>query len=257
MGSGRSTNRTEIAADDPLIAYRHDAHKFTGTAHESAPNRLSDIPINDSVPLGADRDAAALSRPAREPTQTVPAHATAYRLSLIDGSTQFDPPTTSMPALSKDIRSLLETDDPVAAHRRWLTTDIASKFNESLYYPYTSLKYHVLLVAALLDLYREGHAFTDITLVVDPTEQVVPHRTVFRSDGFALRLDVECEDLPANPLGRRPWMSWGSVWSRLPIHPLDTDNSRTAMTLDANLRRIGAWSTALQYIEDYQRRWPP
>ncbi len=35
-------------------------------------------------------------------------------------------------------------------HRAWLTSDVASGFNESIYYPYTSLKYHTLIVAALL-----------------------------------------------------------------------------------------------------------
>ena len=35
-------------------------------------------------------------------------------------------------------------------------------------------------------------------------------------------------------------------------HPLDTDHDKYDMVLDANLRRIGAWSAALQYLEDFE-----
>jgi hypothetical protein len=38
----------------------------------------------------------------------------------------------------------------------------------------------------------------------------------------------------------------------LESHPLNTDHDKYDMVLDANLRRIGAWSTALQYIEDFR-----
>jgi len=34
--------------------------------------------------------------------------------------------------------------------------------------------------------------------------------------------------------------------------PLDTGNDRDDMMLDANLRRIQSWSTALQYLEDVE-----
>jgi hypothetical protein len=139
-------------------------------------------------------------------------------------------------------------------HRRWLSSDVASSFNESIYYPYTSLKYHTLLVAALLDNYRRGHEFRDLALVVDPAGEIVPHRTIYAADGFTLRI-APTDDRDGRPfagLGSRPWRSWASTWSRLTAHPLDTDSDKHAMVLDANLRRIGAWSTALQYIEDFQ-----
>ena len=42
------------------------------------------------------------------------------------------------------------------------------------------------------------------------------------------------------------------MWKRLEAHPLETAHDKYDMVLDANLRRIGAWSTALQYIEDFQ-----
>jgi hypothetical protein len=59
-----------------LTAFRHDAHKFTGESHEDAREKFAGVPVNQSVPEGADGDAAALSglsrsksRPSR-PTTT-------------------------------------------------------------------------------------------------------------------------------------------------------------------------------------------
>jgi len=131
-----------------------------------------------------------------------------------------------------------------------VASDVAAAFNESVYHPYTSLKYHTLLVAAL-DAYRAGHVFADLRLIVDPTGEIIPFRTVFDGDRFALRIDVDASEQPSARLGRRPWRLWASTWNRLTAHPLDVAGDRCDMVLDANLRRIGAWSTALQYLEDF------
>ena len=122
-----------------------------------------------------------------------------------------------------------------------------------LYYPYTSLKYHTLLVAALLDNYHAGHEFANLLLVVDAGE-IVPHRTVYAGDRFALRIDEDADGQPWVRLGSRPWRSWASAWKRLTAHPLDVNHDKHDMVLDTNLRRIWSWSTALQYIEDLETR---
>ena len=150
------------------------------------------------------------------------------------------------------MRELLTEDDPETLHRAWLDSNVVSGFTESVYYPYTSLKYHTLLVAALLDNYRDGHEFVDLRLVVDDADEIVPHRTVYADQEFALRIDVDAQDQPLARLGSRPWRSWASAWNRLEEHPLETAHDKYDMVLDANLRRIGAWSTALQYIEDFR-----
>jgi hypothetical protein len=108
-------------------------------------------------------------------------------------------------------------------------------------------------VAALLDNYRDDHEFSDLRLVLNDAGEIVPHRTVYADGEFTLRIDVDTQGQPSARLGSRPRRSWASVWNRLEAHPLDTDGDKYDMVLDANLRRIGAWSTALQYIEDYQK----
>ncbi|QCW02485.1 hypothetical protein [Natrinema pallidum] len=239
-----------------LAAFRHDAHKFTGESHEDARKEFAGVPVNQSVPEGADGDAAALSRPQQKQEQTVPTHDDHYRISLLTGETAYDPGEFSRATIESEVSDLIGIEDAQTAHERWLASDVAAAFNESVYYPYTSLKYHTLLVAALLDNYRADHEFADLRLIVDQAGEVVPFRTVFDGERFALRIGADHSGRPSARLGSRPWRSWASAWNRLIEHPLDTDRDKYDMTLDANLRRIKSWSTALQYIEDYAE-WRP
>ena len=143
---------------------------------------------------------------------------------------------------------------------------MASAFNESPYYPYTSLKYHVLLAAALLLEYRAGRSFDELFLAVWPGESaaadasaeaalesdvVLPYQTVLWSPLVTLAVTSDPGDRPAARLGAGPARSFADVWSRLSQQPFDTDGSRALMVLDAQLRRLRSWSTALQYIEEF------
>jgi len=239
-----------------LAAYRHDVHKFTGESHTDASEMLAGVRVNQPVPGGADGDAAALSRPQQKQDQTVPNHSTHYRLSLLSGKTAYDSDEFSRSTIEEKVSNLITTENAVIAHHRWLSSEVAAAFNESVYHPYTSLKYHTLLVGALLDNYRVGNDFDSLRLVVDPAGEIVPFRTVFDGDRFGLRIDPDPSGRPAARLGRSPWRSWASTWNRLTSHPLDAGSDKYDMTLDANLRRTLSWSTALQYIEDYAA-WRP
>ena len=162
--------------DVMVAAYRHDAHKMNGQPHDYAPETFAGVSVNQTVPHGADGDASALSRPNGKPEQTMDNHETLYRLSLIEGKSRYDPQEFTRNGVESAVRPLLTEDDPAVMHRAWLESDVVSAFNESVYYPYTSLKYHTLLVAALLDNYRDGHEFGDLLLVVDRPGEIVPHR---------------------------------------------------------------------------------
>lgn len=244
----------ETETEDPLlVAYRHDAHKLTGEPHSTASETFAGVPVNQTVPHGADADAAALSRPSGSPTQTVETHETHDRLSLRDTDTHDS--SIDAHTLSAALPELLVHDDPEQLHYTWLTSAVAGEFNESVYYPYTSLKYHTLLVAALVDTYRAGNEFTDLRLIVDPPDKRVPHRTIFTADRFSLRLDATSTARPTASLGRDPRQSWARTWRQLTSHPLETDHTNSDMALDANLRRITSWSTALAYAEDTLAAW--
>jgi hypothetical protein len=239
-----------------LTALRHDTHKFLGRSHENACETFAGVPVNRPVPEDADRDAAALSRPQQKQEQTVPTHSDHYRLSLLDGGITSGFGERSQATIRSEARDLLAIADAEHAHNRWLSSDIAAAFNESVYHPYTSLKYHTLLVAALLDNYRDGNTFNELQLVADPAGEIVPFQTILTSERFGLRITSDAGERPSARLGSRPWRSWASVWNRMPGHPIDTDHNKYDMMLDANLRRIRSWSVALQYVEDYGR-WRP
>lgn len=239
-----------------LTAFRHDVHKFIGESHDKAREKFVGVTVNQSVPAGADGDAAALSRPQQTHERTVPTHDTHYRLSLFTGQTAHDPHEFSRAIIEDKVADLITVKNAEMAHERWLASEVAAAFNESVYHPCTSLKYHTLLVAALLDNYRAGHAFADLRLIAAPADEIVPYRTVLDSERFTLRIDTPTDQNPSARLGDHPWRSWASVWNRLTEHPLDTDSDKYDMTLDANLRRIRSWSTALQYIEDFEN-WRP
>jgi hypothetical protein len=243
----------------PLVGvYRHDVHKARLRSHADAEDWVGGVRVNELVPLGADGDAAVLSRPRGEPSQTFEGHDSPYRLSLVSGSIS---PQVESASVWPAVRDLIQVEDPVDLHASWLASREVGGFNESVYYPYTSLKYHTLLAAALFDNYRAGYDFEDLYLAVEPagegTQNVVPHRTVLRTAGVALTVTGEPGERPAAPLGGVPTRSFADVWSRLPEHPFDADAGREWRVLDAQLRRIRSWSTALQYIEDYCRRFEP
>jgi len=264
-------NPTPKENADPLcVAYRHDIHKLFGRSHESAHEQYAGVRVNEQVPLGADADAALLSRPAGEPEQTVTNHCSPSRLSLVTGSTASE--AEQLEIGNPGFDQLVVLADAQQLHAEWLTTTVASAVNESVFYPYTSLKFHTLLVGALLDNYRAGYDFGELSLVATAgsseandgrreaaidSDAVRPHRTVCWTPALTLTVTGEPGNRPSTPLGAYPARSFADVWSRLPDHPVDTNGSREARLLDAQLRRVRSWSTALQYIEETTRGLGP
>jgi len=149
----RDSDAASTRAKPMVAVYRHDVHKLRARPHASAADSYAGVPVNESVPLNADQDAALLSRPAGEPEQTVANHESPYRLSLVTGETATTTERITASA-GGGFRDLVTPDDPERLHARWLTSEVPAAFNESVYYPYTSLQYHTLLTAALLHNYR-------------------------------------------------------------------------------------------------------
>jgi len=268
-GSDGTSESTDVAgsvrAGDVLVAaYRHDVHKLRGRGHAAAAGEAYGVPVNESVPLGADQDGALLSRPRGEPEQTVDSHVSPYRLSLVSGEAAVESGRIEA-AVGGGFRELVTPSAPEELHAAWLTSPVPAGFNESVYYPYTSLKFHVLLVAALLDNYRAGYGFDELWLAVSPVDGeatggvgaavaadvVEPFRTVLWTPEVAVHVTGDPGERPAASLGSRPARSFADVWSRLPTHPIETDEARWWRVLDAQVRRIRSWSTALQFIEEF------
>jgi hypothetical protein len=67
------------------------------------------------------------------------------QLSLLTGETVYDPGNFSRSTIESEVSELIATDYPQVAHEQWLESNVAAVFNESVYHPYTSLKYHTVL----------------------------------------------------------------------------------------------------------------
>lgn len=199
------------------------------------------------------RRSRGLSRSKSRPS---PTHNDHYRLSLLTGETAYDPGEFSQATIEIEVSDLIGIEDAQTAHERWLASDVAAAFNESVYHPYTSLKFHTLLVAALLD--NPGPITTSAISGSSWTRRATSSRSARSSTATASRsVSTRTPTGVRRPgFGSRPWRSWASVWNRLTAHPLDTGHDKYDMTLDANLRRMQSWSAALQYIEDYHE-WRP
>ncbi|WP_241659139.1 hypothetical protein [Halorubrum salsamenti] len=267
MTEAESAQEPAGESDVLVAAFRHDVHKLRGRKHEAGESVVCGVAVNESVPCGADGDAALLSRPEGEPEQTVKNHASPARLSLVTGSTVAE--RAEVPAPLGDVCELVVPgcSDPERLHATWLTSDVAARFNESVYFPYTSLKYHTLLVAALLDNYRAGHAFDDLFVVAERPERrppsdgdrvgaalaadvVVPCRTVLWTSELAVRVTGEPPLSGAvASMGPGPVRSFAGTWSRLTEQPLNLEREWLRV-LDSQVRRIRSFSTALQYVED-------
>jgi hypothetical protein len=205
-----------------------------------------------------------LSRPDEDPEPAMQNYISPYRLSLLTGEAAVETERIEA-AAGGGFRALVTPDDPELLHARWLTSQVPAAYNESPYYPHTSLKYHTLLVAALTDNYRAGYDFGDLYLAVSPGDEAAAQspeaamaaatvespRTVVWTPALTLHVTGEPGDWPAAKLGPQPTRSFADVWARLPTHPFDVDGERGWRVLDAQLRRLQGWSTALQYIEEY------
>jgi hypothetical protein len=252
-----SKQGTDLGIDgsgvDPMVAvYRHDIHKARMRGHEHAEETFLGVRVNEAVPLGADRDAASLSRPCGEPEQTLDAQESWFRVSLLTGQVA----STIEPVgdIGGSLSELISIEDAEELHTAWLDSIVTSLFTESPYYPYTSLKYHTLLAAALLDNYQSGFEFDDLFLAVTPPgtdPEVVPHRTVLATPVFALHVTGEPGNRPAARLGDVPSRSFTDVWARLPATPVDADWECRWGASDAQLPQIQSWSAALQFIEEF------
>jgi len=257
---------------EPMVAvYRHDVHKLRARPHASAADSYASVPVNETVPRDADRDAALLSRPAGEPEQTVANHESPYRLSLRWAGETAATTERIKATTGGGFRALVTPEDPECLHARWLTSEVPAAFNESVYYPYTSLQYHVLLTAALLHNYRARHAFEDLFLVAttpdvtpnadavstrDPktalaADAVEPHRTVLWTPEMTLHVTATPGDRPAARLGDAGALVCGCLVASACAPVRHGMASGAGGSLDAQLRRIRSWSAALAYIDEF------
>ncbi len=124
-------------------------------------------------------------------------------------------------------------------HMKLLEDLIVGKFNEVTSMPFTSLKYHTLLVCALHYNYKMGKDFQDLYLHCTKEQPKDIYTTIFHFDNLWLAIN---SDINGAKIGAAlPF--FGQTIGRLDTIPLPE-------FLVDNLRRFRSWSTGLQYLED-------
>lgn len=248
-----------------LETFRHDRHKTVGRSH-----RDSEDP---DVMFGADDFAGSLSRPSPPPTgkrrerlenRGDTSH---YRISLLTRNSLHNFDAINLQNLEDEIDELFggikmynrrnkTEEDLERVQGRWLNDYLPALFNETFFYPYTSLKYHTLLTAALVNTRLNDNEFSNLYLHLYPYNRDTEpdHYTIYRSPstGPTLKLaplrhgdSLGTAKLPTN--SQEGWMGFGDTWSRL------TSIENVEPHLDAVLRGRRSWSTALQLMEDVER----
>lgn len=136
-------------------------------------------------------------------------------------------------------REYIESKDPTTElHAKLLNDRIVSNFNEITSMPYSSLKYHTLLVCALHYNYKKGLDFQDLYLRYTdrPKKQ---YTSIFQSGDFYLVID---DGKDGAHIGA-PALYFGQTIGRLNALPLP-------QYITDNLKRFRSWSVGLQYLDD-------
>ncbi len=124
-------------------------------------------------------------------------------------------------------------------HKKLLDDRIIGLFNEVTTMPYTSLKYHTLLVCALHYNYKKGYDFQNLFLQCTTEKPKDKYTIIFQYNNFWFSIKND----PSGAKIGAPSQHFGNTIGRL------NDIQLPEFIID-NLRRIRSWSIGLQYLED-------
>ncbi|MHA1271586.1 MAG: hypothetical protein ACTSPY_17465 [Candidatus Helarchaeota archaeon] len=219
-----------------LLILKHDLHKLF-------PSLYSHSCLNTVLEKKADSMASFFSRNFLK-EKFSPNY---IRLSFINGQSQI----SKNDLYSKKIllKELFSESNPVVLHSKILNSKILNLFSESRTFPYTSLKYHILLTCAFYyNLKMHNNRFTQYYLY----ENIKPEsefQIIYSNK------DVQWCIMPKN--------SYKKINKNIYLGPIYPNFGITWMRrmkssiiggdrfLDNSLSQIPSWSCGLSYLEDY------
>lgn len=222
-------------------AIRHDLHKIHGRKHTD----------DKKLSTAADKDASKMSRK-RLGTVVFGDDVNNYRCSLIDGKLLFQHGQGNRDRLLVSIEQKYMNDNDTSEiiYRNLLKCELLSIFNESPDLPITSLKYHTILTAALHYNYMKKHSFKELyfgIMNLSDIEEIFEVIYCDENNGKCFVIRASADKMEAFTQLGVPKMNFGDAMSRL------GNEVYIEKSLYANLRRIKAWSTGLQFYEDINR----
>ena len=200
------------------------------------PFKLKHNPKEKDLDTTADRDAANMSR-YRKAYDDLDAEF--LNTSFIFGerdATERARKEYALHCLNRYIESDIPTDE---LYTNLLEDRVVGNFNEVTSMPFTSLKYHTLLVCVLHYNYKQGRDFQNLYLHCIKEKPKDEYTVIFHFDNiwFVVNNDVTGAKIGA------PSPYFGQTIGRL-------NNIHLPEFLIDNLRRFRSWSAGLQYLED-------
>jgi hypothetical protein len=220
----------EEKMENYLLMLKHDLHKLSKNApkHKNA--------LTDKVMQKADGIASWLSRNFRfQEFSNKP-----FRISLVKNSNGNNNYREYKIHKTESANNLFTENDPIRLHEKILNSELLNLYNEAITYPYTSLKYHLLLSCSIYYNLFQGHDIFNLYLCEN--DQVdSPFQIIFKND------EIEWVLTPHKGISR-VWHRFDLTWMRR-----ITDSIGGDRVLDGLLSSITSWSTALATIEDYNK----
>lgn len=137
------------------------------------------------------------------------------------------------------VNQLFDETDPTKLHTKILNNKILNYYAESRCFPYTSLKYHLLLTTAIYYNLKNGFKLFKLYLSTNSNE-ITPYQKIFEYKGIKLFIT------PERGISRI-YNNFSKTWMRR------TKTLLNDRFINAILSQIKSWSCALVTLEDYLR----
>ncbi|NVM29079.1 MAG: hypothetical protein HWN65_09555 [Candidatus Helarchaeota archaeon] len=217
-----------------LKVLQHDLHKV------QVPRAL---PHKIAMPNAKAQEADALAAWLGRNFQRDSFEKTIYRKSLIFPLRNFQNPRTLVSQHRAEVIDLFKEDDAIRLHNAILNSKLINLYCEARYYPYSSLKYHILLTCAFY--YNMKHKFklkelylcenlpikSPFQIIFQDQERTWAILPVRRKDGLS-----------------RIWPKFYQSWDYRKKISLGGDHRILAGVLSF----ISSWTAALASIEDFR-----
>ncbi|MBD3227997.1 MAG: hypothetical protein GF329_07390 [Candidatus Lokiarchaeota archaeon] len=216
--------------EDFVKILKHDLHKvrtYNAVPHKNA--------LPEKLMQKADGIAAWFSR--NWVYQEVDA-VTSFRRSILLHNGKF---TRELAIRCKGtIASIFNESDPYKLHARILESTLLNMYHEAKNYPFTSLKYHLLLCCAFYYNLTKGNHFGNLYLCENQEPDSI-FQVIYKDESREWAL------LPRKGMSR-VLSSFSLSWARRTKTSIGVEDT----VLDGLLETIKSWSTALATIEDIQ-----
>ena len=164
-----------------------------------------------------------------------------YRISLIE-SLNKEITRNERIFIQRELNNLFQELDPVKLHNLILNSQVLNKFSESQNYPYTSLKYHLLLSCAFYFNLSNGNKWTQLYLT-EKTQKISDYQIIFKNK------DREWALVPDSGMSR-VYSKFYMTWDRR----IRFDFGGEHQVLNHILSRIGSWSAVLALMEEFMNK---